>query len=181
MPQQSKSFVSGTYNYSFIIKEAQRMWAGRAPDAGLPSPRGIRSITLTASCVLTSQKNGLSWCPEFFLEFCYIAVIDWITGHGFELHLQPPSLSGGQSDEATLQITHLIFLVTSPHPEATRGHCFISTTKMFLSLRKFQGCWSSVPGAEHQMCSLLYHHDKDPPAKLNRKRCRNNKGSSDNH
>ena len=29
------------------------------------------------------------------------------------------------------------------------------------------------------MCSLLYHHDKDPSAKLNRQRCRNNKGSND--
>ena len=76
MPQQSKSFVSGTYNYSFIIKEAQRMRAGRAPDTGLHPLVESESSPLQHSCVLTSQENGLSWCPEFFLGFCYIAVID---------------------------------------------------------------------------------------------------------
>lgn len=163
-----------------LLLRRHRGWGlGEFQTQGSHTLMESETSALQHSCVLTNQKNGLSWCPGFFLGFCYIAVIYWITGHGFELYLQPPSLSGGQSDEATFQLTHLTFLVTSPHPEATRGHYFISTTKMFLSLRKFQGFWSSVPGAGHQMCSLLYHHDKDPSAKLNRQRCRSNKGSND--
>lgn len=34
MPQQSKSFMSGTYDYSFIIKEARRMRVGEFQTQG---------------------------------------------------------------------------------------------------------------------------------------------------